>query len=161
MAEITTGLTDAQDALSALAQGQDAAVLERVRAFWSALGCRLLEMTPSQHDRKVARISHLPHMMAAITTLAALRADPAAIACAAGGFRDTTRVAGGDPPMWTGILSENRTEVAAALRDALDTTRELLEIVEGLDEEKLRLFLAEAKNLRDRLATGAPAYGND
>lgn len=56
---------------------------------------------------------------------------------------------------------ENKTEVTAALREALDTTRELLEIIEGMDEEKLRLFLVEAKNLRDRLAAGATAYGND
>lgn len=139
----------------------DASALERVKTLWATLGCRLLFMSPAEHDRKVARISHLPHVMAAITTLAALRSDPGAIECAAGGFRDTTRVAGGDPSMWTGILSENKTEVVAALREALDTTRELLEIVEGLDEEKLRLFLAEAKNLRDRLTTGATAYGND
>lgn len=132
-----------------------------VKTFWSALGCRLLSMSPEVHDRKVARISHLPHVMAAVTTLAALRPDATALDCAAGGFRDTTRVAAGDPGLWTGILRENRAEVIAALRDALGATRELLEIVEGFDEEKLRLFLAEAKSLRDRLAAGATAYGND
>lgn len=140
----------------------EAAALARVRVFWSALGCRVLEMSATEHDRKVARISHLPHVMAAITTLASLRPDADALKCAAGGFRDTTRVAGGDPAMWAGILSENRSEVLAALRDAAGATRELLEIVEGLNEEKLRLFLAEAKNLRDRLGPGAAAaYGND
>lgn len=139
----------------------DAAAMQRVRDFWSQLGCRLLEMSPAEHDRKVARISHLPHLMAVLTTLAAVRTDPSALDCAAGGFRDTTRVAGGDPAMWAGILTENKTEIAAALRDALGTTRELLEIVEGLDEEKLRLLLAEAKNLRDRLTPGGTAYGND
>lgn len=132
-----------------------------VKTFWSALGCRLLSMSPDVHDRKVARISHLPHVMAAVTTLAALRPDATALDCAAGGFRDTTRVAAGDPGLWTGILRENRAEVIAALRDALGATRELLEIVEGFDEEALRLFLAEAKTLRDRLTAGATAYGND
>ncbi len=139
----------------------DPVALDRLRQFWSRLGCRLLEMSPQEHDRKVARISHLPHVMAAITTLAALRLDPAALDCAAGGFRDTTRVAAGDPAMWAGILSENRSEVLTALREATDTVRELLEIVEGLDEEKLRLFLAEAKIHRDRLTAGPSAYGND
>ena len=139
----------------------DSSAVERVTKFWTALGCQVLTMSPQEHDRKAARISHLPHVMAAITTLAALRANPDALPCAGTGFRDTTRVAGGDPALWTGILLANKTEVTAALREALGTTRELLEIVEGMDEEKLRLFLAGAKNLRDRLTAGASAYGND
>jgi prephenate dehydrogenase len=135
--------------------------LERVSDFWRALGCRLLVMSPEEHDQKVARISHLPHLMAAVTTLAALRSDPEALFCAGGGFRDSTRVASGDPDLWTGIVRENKAAIAAGLRDGLDTLRELLEIVEGMDEGKLRDFLAEAKGLRDRLPTGAPHYGND
>ena len=142
-------------------EATEESALDAVRRFWMALGCRVLSMSPEEHDRKVARISHLPHVMAAVTTLAALRPDAGALDCAAGGFRDTTRVAGGDPGLWTGILRENRAEVIAALRDALGATRELLEIVEGFDEEALRLFLAEAKTLRDRLTAGAIAYGND
>lgn len=137
------------------------AALDQVTQFWSSLGCRVLVMPPEEHDRKVARISHLPHLMAAVTTLAALRSIPEAIDCAGNGFRDTTRVAAGDPGLWKGILLDNNSEVAAALREALSTTRELLEIIEGLDEEKLRLFLAEAKSLRDRLLAGGSAYGND
>ena len=139
----------------------DSAAVELVKSFWISLGCRLLTMSPQEHDRKVARISHLPHVMAAITTLSALRGGLDAIECAGNGFRDTTRVAAGDPGLWKGILLENKAEVTAALREALGTTRELLEIIEGMDEEKLRLFLSEAKNLRDRLAAGATAYGND
>ncbi len=135
--------------------------LARVSDFWRALGCRLLTMSPEEHDQKVARISHLPHLMAAVTTLAALRTDPEALSCAGGGFRDSTRVASGDPDLWTGIVRENKDAIAARLRDGLDTLRELLEIVEGMDEGKLRDFLAEAKGLRDRLPTGAPHYGND
>ena len=99
--------------------------------------------------------------MAAVTTLAALRTDAEALFCAGGGFRDSTRVASGDPDLWTGIVRENKDAIASRLRDGLDTLRELLEIVEGMDEGKLRDFLAEAKGLRDRLPTGAPHYGND
>lgn len=127
------------------------AMLERLRAFWRALGCRLVEMPPEEHDAKVARISHLPHMMAVVTTLAALRGDPEARICAANGFRDTTRVAGGDPGLWTGIALENRDALVGCLKEAAVTLTELLEILAKPDEEALRQFLAEAKKLRDQV----------
>jgi len=125
--------------------------LGRLRTFWVKLGCRIQEMTPQQHDHCVARISHLPHTMAVLTTLAALSQDTRVLDSSAGGFRDTTRVAGGDPDMWAGILMQNRTEVMAALQDAAAATRELLEMLQSMDEEALRRFLAQAKALRDLL----------
>lgn len=125
--------------------------LERLRAFWIKLGCRVLEMTPEAHDRCVARISHLPHAMAVLTTLSALHDDVGVLDSAAGGFRDTTRVAGGDPEMWAGILLQNRREVVAALQDAAGVMRELVEMLQTMDEEALRRFLAKAKALRDLL----------
>lgn len=127
----------------------------RLRSFWQSLGCRVLEMSPEEHDVKVARISHLPHMMAAVTTLAALRTDPGAIACVAGGFRDSTRVAAGDPGLWTGIALGNRQALTAQLREASATLTELLNILEKSDEVALRQFLVEAKILRDTVP--APA----
>jgi prephenate dehydrogenase len=125
--------------------------LGRLRSFWLKLGCRMQEMTPQQHDHCVARISHLPHAMAVLTTLAALREDTRVLDSSAGGFRDTTRIAGGDPEMWAGILMQNRREVMAALQDASLELRELLEMLQSMDEEGLRRFLAQAKALRDLL----------
>ncbi|MES2713393.1 MAG: prephenate dehydrogenase/arogenate dehydrogenase family protein [Pseudomonadota bacterium] len=125
--------------------------LARLRTFWVKLGCRIQEMTPQQHDHCVARISHLPHSMAVLTTLAALSQDTGVLDSSAGGFRDTTRVAGGDPHMWAGILMQNRTEVMAALQDASSVLRDLLEMLQSMDEEALRRFLAQAKALRDLL----------
>lgn len=129
-------------------EATDPSALKRLRDFWQLLGCRVIEMSPEQHDEKVARISHLPHMMAAVTTLAALRTDPSAVACVANGFRDTTRVAGGDPGLWTGIALENRDALLAQLHSASETLTELLEILGKPDEEELRRFLAEAQSLR-------------
>lgn len=123
-------------------------LLPRLRSFWQTLGCNVLEMSPEEHDEKVARISHLPHMMAAVTTLAALRTDPTAVACVANGFRDTTRVAGGDPGLWTGIALENRPALLTQLQAAAATLTELLEILGKPDEEELRRFLTEAQSLR-------------
>jgi prephenate dehydrogenase len=139
----------------------DPAALQRVLTFWSTLGCHTHTMSPAEHDRKIARISHLPHAVAAAVTLAALSDDPSAASCTGNGFRDSTRIAGGDPELWTGILLENRTEVMAALEDAASRTKELLEIVRRQDHEELRRFLAEAQQLRARVPSVAPNYGND
>lgn len=125
--------------------------LARLRSFWVKLGCRLQEMTPQQHDHCVARISHLPHSMAVLTTLAALSQDTRVLDSSAGGFRDTTRVAGGDPDMWAGILMQNRTEVMGALQDVSSSLTDLLEMLQTMDEVALRRFLAQAKALRDLL----------
>ncbi len=126
-------------------------VVQQTMAFWKQLGCRIIRRSPEEHDRLVARISHLPHLLAVLTTLAALEKDPTALEGSANGFRDTTRVAAGDPDLWTGILLGNRDEVVNALRDASDRMRDVLEMLEGMDEEALRLFLARAKTLRDQL----------
>jgi len=128
--------------------------LDRLRAFWVKLGCRVREMTPQAHDHCVARISHLPHAMAVLTTVAALQRDTSVLDSSAGGFRDTTRVAGGDPAMWAGIFLNNRDEVISALEDAAGAMLELVEMLRSMDEEALRRFLAKAKSLRDLLPAG-------
>lgn len=133
----------------------DEIALHHVRAFWSLMGCRLLEMSPEEHDRKVARISHLPHVVAAAVTLAALHEEPDAIQCVGNGFRDSTRVAAGDADLWTGILLGNRTEVMASLEDTQGRLRELLAILENVDEKALRHYLHEAKLLRDSIPASA------
>jgi prephenate dehydrogenase len=124
------------------------AALARVQAFWSALGCRLLSMTVDEHDRKVARISHLPHAVAFALVRAALQDDPNAAECAGNGFRDTTRIAGSDPDLWSGILLENQAEVVVALQDAVTDLQDLLAIVRGADKEQLRHYIATAQELK-------------
>ena len=129
----------------------DERALQLMRDFWKLLGCRLQEMPPDEHDRKIARISHLPHLAAAAVTRAALHAEPDAAACVGNGFRDSTRIAAGDPDLWTGIVMENRVEILAALRDARDAMSDLVAMLENLDDKALRRFLADAKVLRDQV----------
>ncbi len=127
----------------------DTVALQTTRDFWLGVGCRIREMSPEEHDRTVARISHLPHLAAAAVALASLHDDPEAGACVGNGFRDTTRVASGDPELWRGIVMENRDEVMAALADARDRFNELLAMLGKMDDKALRHFLSEAKKLRD------------
>ncbi len=134
--------------------------VRRLERLWSRVGCRVLSMSPERHDTEVARISHLPHLMAVVTTLAALAEDSTPLRCAGNGFRDTTRVAASDPALWTGIIRQNRPRILDAVRDAAGRLGELLEILESLDDDKLRQFLTSASRLRQQLpAPPAPDHG--
>jgi prephenate dehydrogenase len=86
--------------------------LARARAFWSALGSIVIEMSPSEHDLALAVTSHLPHAVAsALAGVVPINL----LALAAGAYRDGTRVAAADSALWAGILLENRTPLLEAL----------------------------------------------
>src|SRR5208282_6270744 len=80
--------------------------------FWASLGCRLVEMSPAEHDEILAHTSHLPHALAAALA-AAVPAEWQALA--AGAFRDGTRVAAADTGLWTAIFRDNRGPLLKAL----------------------------------------------
>ena len=132
----------------------------RLDAFWTALGCRVSWMEALEHDRLVARISHLPHVMAAAAARVAMK-SPEEARFGGGGLRDTTRVAGGDPGMWAEILMENAPALLGPLREARDHMSELLAMIEQSEHEALREWLELA---RERHAAGSghrEKQGND
>lgn len=120
-------------------------------SFWRALGAVVTEMSAGEHDRVVARISHLPHAAAAAVALAALEGAPEYGKLCGGGLRDTTRVASGPPGMWAEILIENRIEVEHGLRDLQERLADLLALLGNRDQEGLVTYLSRAKELRERL----------
>jgi prephenate dehydrogenase len=124
-----------------------AAALER---FWQALGCRTAWLSAAAHDELVARISHLPHVVAASAARVCLR-QPEDGRYGGGGLRDTTRVAAGNPEMWAEILTENRAALAGPLRETIADLQLILAHLEGADSSATRAWLADAKHLRDRL----------
>lgn len=131
--------------------GASEKLCERLEDFWKSLGCRTCWFTALEHDRLVARISHLPHVTAAATALTALEGVAETASLSGGGLRDTTRVAGGNPDMWAEILTENREAVAAELRDNISRLNEILASLERGDLEATREWLEAAKSLRDTL----------
>jgi len=128
------------------------AALERVRWFWEAVGARVMTLHPVTHDRAVAAISHLPHLVADALVDAVLRMDPRFLDVAAAGFKDTTRIAASSPTVWREIFQENRealTEALATFRRALDDLDALIAAgnATAIEEELDRI-----KRARERLA---------
>ncbi|NPT46710.1 prephenate dehydrogenase/arogenate dehydrogenase family protein [Paraburkholderia sp. 1N] len=106
--------------------------VERVAAMWRATGACVRDMTPEQHDRVLASVSHLPHVLSFALVEQILNSPDAALkfSFAAGGFRDFTRIAASSPEMWRDVCVANRvallneldayTAVLARLRAAID-----------------------------------------
>ena len=87
--------------------------LQKAVDVWTALGCRVLKMSPEQHDAAFAAVSHLPHLIA-FALMNAISSQPQGkdyLSLAGPGFRDFTRIAAGDPKIWRDILVSNREEL--------------------------------------------------
>lgn len=125
------------------------AAVERVAAFWKALGSEVRLLPVEAHDRGVAQISHLPHLVAYALVRAAERAS---LSLAGRGFTDTTRIAASAEALWVDIFRENREPLLLALsrhRASLDRWEALIRdgAWEALERE-LRL----ARETRETLA---------
>ena len=123
-------------------------IVEKTSSFWSALGCRVARLTPADHDSTVARISHLPHLSAALLAQTAAGGKPGLLAFAAGGFRDSTRVAAGPVDMWTEILLENRTALAPLVRQLAEACGSAATALESNDVSAIRQCLELGKEAR-------------
>jgi prephenate dehydrogenase len=141
-----------QDRLTVVTPGPrtDPAAVERTAAFWQALGSRVRFMAPEDHDRALALTSHLPHLTAA--ALAGILPDECR-ALTATGFRDTTRVAAGDPALWTAIFAQNRGAVLQALQRLTGRLDAFRVALEAGDWTTVDTLLAEAKRSRDALGS--------
>ena len=129
-----------------------AAALER---FWQRVGCRTTWLGAADHDALVARISHLPHIVAASAARVCLK-NPGDGRFGGGGLRDTTRVAAGNPEMWAEILIENRAALSGLLRATMIDLAALLTCLENADHAAVLDWLASAKQRRDALNPPSP-----
>lgn len=126
----------------------DPEALATVRGLWSDAGCRLREISPSDHDRAVARLSHLPHAAAAALVQAATRGGAESADLAGSGYRDSTRVAAGPESLWAEILLDNRDEIGPAISDLQAALGELKAALAHGDRSAVEGFLAKARALR-------------
>jgi prephenate dehydrogenase len=138
-------------------EGTDRSAVDRVRALVEAFGARPVVMSPDEHDRAVALVSHLPQVVSSALMAFATRehaADPGdVLGLAAGGFRDLTRLAGSSPELWEGILVENAAAVSTELARFAGMLLEARDALDARDGGALVRLLEEARDGRAQLAT--------
>jgi len=135
----------------------DPASVARVREVWAACGAVLHEMSPQEHDRVFAAVSHLPHLLAfgLVHDLAGRANAEQLFSYAASGFRDFTRVAGSHPEMWRDICVANRHSLLAELDAYLSELAYLRALLVEGDGPALEAVFDEASRARNTWADKA------
>ena len=127
---------------------------QKVAALWRAVGARVTQMSPEEHDTVTAHISHLPHLISAALVQSLNRGKNRAeqfLPFAGGGFRDMSRIAGSDPQLWAEILLSNRTEIKKVLGQTLTLLQQWKNFLETKNEKKILSALKEAQMIRRKL----------
>lgn len=126
----------------------------RLAVMARALGATPVEMESALHDDAVARISHLPHVVAAAlaeaTGESVLSQDVLRL-LVAGGFKSTTRIASSPPEMWRDICLTNRDAILSALDDFEGALAHFRRALEAVDGDELYEAFARGKQVRDAL----------
>jgi prephenate dehydrogenase len=122
--------------------------IARLEQFWTALGCSVMQMSPSAHDQAVAMTSHVTHVIAA--ALAAATADEE-LPLVGSGWKDTTRIAAGDPELWRQILFSNRDQVLKSLGKFEKVLAKFRTAMERDDQARIVQLLDSGKQTRDSM----------
>ncbi|MCA6624478.1 MAG: prephenate/arogenate dehydrogenase [Pseudanabaena sp.] len=132
----------------------DLEALEKVRSLWLSVGMNVIECSPEEHDRAVAMISHAPVMISASLIAACQEEDDAKVlklaqTLASSGFRDTSRVGGGNPELGRLMAEYNQTAILRSLYTYQQSLQQVINLIESQEWDKLEAFLANTQ--RDRL----------
>jgi prephenate dehydrogenase len=124
--------------------------LQKAIDVWTALGCRVLQMSPEQHDAAFAAVSHLPHLIS-FALMNAISGQPQGkdyLSLAGPGFRDFTRIAASDPKVWRDIMISNREELLAQSKIFQRNLQALELMISSGNAEALEGLLEQASNTR-------------
>ncbi|MDF3128361.1 (d)CMP kinase [Kiritimatiellaeota bacterium B1221] len=144
-----------QDAVCVVCADADTrAEVWKVSKFWTRIGAKVLEMPADRHDLIAATTSHVPHLTA---TALSLTCQQEYIPLIGPGFRDTTRIAEGDPGMWRDIVQTNSKAVASGIRELQTQLSKILSAIETNEFDAIESYLADGATLRKSLCSDSPA----
>lgn len=125
-----------------------------LHALLTGIGARVVSLPRESHDEAVAIVSHVPHMVASsLVELACRHADDQQVLfrLAAGGFKDSTRIAAGSPQLWTGIAFDNAESIRAGLDEVRDILGQFSDALAAGDKRRMRDLLDRAADARRAL----------
>ena len=135
--------------------GADAAAIERMAEFWRRCGAMVETMEPGHHDRVLAIVSHLPHLIAfTICGTADDLADESrsqVLKFAASGFRDFTRIAASDPVMWRDVFLNNREALLEMLARFMEDAQAMARAVRWADAAYIEDKVERGRKIRRSL----------
>ncbi|MDD5457915.1 MAG: prephenate dehydrogenase [Phycisphaerae bacterium] len=120
----------------------DVEAKKRVSDFWKRLGCSMIEMSPAEHDRIFAKVSHLPHLTAASLINAN---DIETLKFSGRGMIDTTRIASGPENVWSDIVMANSANLAKGIEKIINELERVKRAIEKKDKKSIEEFLAKAR----------------
>ena len=126
--------------------------LGKLIEFWEILEMTVHQLSSAEHDKVIASLSHLPHLVSSALSFAISDQAKLASQLSGQGLRDTIRISGGDPSLWTGILSENKAQVLSGLKDFEDSIRMIKNLISEDDREGLEEFLKKGALLQKSLS---------
>lgn len=128
--------------------------IERLKAVIIELGAKPVIMDCETHDGAVAAVSHVPHIIAyaLANEVSELEDEKMSMqTLAAGGFKDTTRIASSNPEVWSAICEENKEQVVKTTEIFIEKMQEALEYIKNDNYKELSIFFQNAKEFRDGL----------
>ena len=123
-------------------------VLSKIRSLWKELGARVILLSPAEHDRIIAFVSHLPHLVA-FGLMDLIPRDY--LKFSASGLRDTTRIAASGAHLWQDIFITNRKEILGSLKKFNKLLKEFERSISREDRKRLSELIIKAKDKRDSL----------
>jgi len=149
-------------------EGTESSAVDKLRAFWMALGAKVEIMTPDHHDMVLAITSHLPHLIAytIVGTADELEGvtQSEVLKFSAGGFRDFTRIAASDPIMWRDVFLTNKDAVLEMLGTFNEDLSKLTRAIRRGDGEALFEHFTRTRAIRRGIVeigqdSAAPDFG--
>ncbi|HEU0019664.1 MAG TPA: prephenate dehydrogenase/arogenate dehydrogenase family protein, partial [Thermoleophilaceae bacterium] len=137
-------------------------LFERLHRFVAALGARPVAIDAESHDRLLATVSHLPHVLAnalVTQTAGALGEEDAALPRVGPSFRDATRVAGANSAIWTDIYVANREAIAAEVDAVVERLQDAAKLLRAGDADAITAWNEQAADARRRLLEADLAGG--
>lgn len=119
-----------------------------LKRFWSKLGCCVKLMSPAEHDRIFASVSHLPHIVAA----ALINANSIeALKFAGKGFMDTSRIASGPANIWADVLLTNSNNTIRGIDKVRGELEKVKKAIKAGDAKEVERLLRKARSKRSAL----------